>query len=86
MQKIILAQELDDTLNKITFLFPKKNSTQIFILAVCYSLNNEINFSYVNELFKFGGLIGRGKSNLDFFSNVSKYFGFMQFSMMLSDS
>ena len=81
MHKILTAQELDDTLKKITFLFPKNA-----FLAVCYSLNNEKNLRYVNELAEFGGLTGPGNSNLDFFSNISKYFGFRQFFMMLLDS
>ena len=86
MHKILTARELDDTLNKITFLFPKNTQRKNAFLAVCYSLNNEINLRYVNELAEFGGLIGPGNSNWDFFSNVSKYFGFMQFFMMLLDS
>ena len=86
MHRILTAQELDDTLNKITFLFPKNTRRKNAFLAVCYSLNNEINLRYVNELAEFGGLIGPGNSNLDFFSNVSKYFGFMQFFVMLLDS
>ena len=86
MHKTLTAQELDDTLNKITFLSNKNTRRKNAFLAVCYSLNNEINLRYVNELIEFGGLIGPGNSNLDFFSNVSTYFGFMQFFMMLLDS
>ena len=86
MHKTLTAQELDDTLNKITFLFPKNTRRKNAFSASCYSLNNEINLRYVSELAEFGGLIGPGNRNLDFFSNVSKYFGFMQFFMMLLDS
>ena len=83
MHKILTAQELDDTLNKITFLFPKNTRRKNAFLAVCYSLKNEINLRYVNDFTEFGGLIGPGNSNLDFFQMFqTKYFGFMQFSMM----
>ena len=86
MHKILTAQELDDTLNKITFLFPENTQRKNAFLAVCYSLKNETNLRCVNELAKFGGIIDPGNSNFDFFPNVSKYFGFMQFFMMLLDS
>ena len=74
MQKVVTAQELVDTLNKITFLFPKNTPRKNAFLAVCYSLNSEINLRYVNELAEFGGLIGRGNSNLDFFFKCFKVF------------
>ena len=74
MHKILTAQELDDTLNKITFLFPKNSRRKNAFLAVCYSLNNEINLRYVNELAEFGGLIGPGNSNFDFFFKFFKVF------------
>ena len=65
--EFLTAQELDDTLNKRTFLFPKSTRRKNAFLAVCYTLNKEINLRYVNELAEFGGLIGPGNSNLDFF-------------------
>ena len=37
MHKILTAQEIDDTLNKITFLFPKNTRRKNAFLAVCYS-------------------------------------------------
>ena len=83
MHRILSAQELGDTLNKITFLFPKNIRCKNAFSAVCYSLNNEINLRYVNDFAEFGGLIGPGNNSLDFFSNVSKYFGLMRFFMML---
>ena len=86
MHKFLTAQELYDTLNKITFLLPKNTRRKNAFLAVCYSWKNEKKLRYVNELAEFGGLIGPGNSKLDFFSIVSKYFGFMQFLMMLLDS
>ena len=46
MHKILTAQELDDTINKITFLSPKNARRKNAFLAVCYSLNNEINLRY----------------------------------------
>ena len=67
MQRILTAQALEDTLNEITFLVPKNTLRKNAFLAVCYSLNNEINLRYVNEFAEFGGLIGPGNSKLDFF-------------------
>ena len=67
MNRNLTAQELDDTLNKITFLFPKNTRRKNAFSAVWDSLNNEINLRYVNEFGEFGGLIGPGNSNLDFF-------------------
>ena len=70
MHRILTALELDDTLIEITFLFPKNTRRKNAFLAVCYSLNNEINLRYVNEFAEFGGLIGPGSSNLDFFFQI----------------
>ena len=83
MHSILSAQQLDDTLNTITFLFPKSNRRKNTFLAVCYNLNNKIYLRFVNEVAEFGGLMGPGNSNLNFFSSVLKYFGCMQFFMML---
>ena len=74
MHKILTAQELDDTLNRITLLFPKKTRRKNAFLAVCYSLNNEKNLRYFNDLAEFGGLIGPGNSTLDFFFKCFKVF------------
>ena len=67
MQSIFIAQELNEFLNRITFLFHKNTWRKFAFLAVYYNLNNEISLRYVNEVAKCGGLIGPGKSNLDFF-------------------
>ena len=67
MHKILTAQELDDILNKITFLFPKNTRRKNAFIAVCYRLNSERNLRYVNGFAEFGGLIGPGNSNLEFF-------------------
>ena len=83
LHRILIAKELRDTLKKLTFLFLKNTRRKNAFLTVSYSLNNEIILRYVNEFAEVGGLIDHGNSNLDFFSNVSKYFGFMQFFMML---
>ena len=74
MHRILTAQELDDILNKITFLFPKNTRRKNAFLTVRYSLINEINLRYVNEIAEIGGLIGPGNSNLDSFFKCLKVF------------
>ena len=83
MQRILTAQELEDAPDKKKFLFHKNTRRKNAFLTVCCNLNNEITLRYVNELAEFGGAIDPGNSNLDFFSNVEKCFGCMQFFVML---
>ena len=64
----------DDTLKMITYLFPKNTRRKNAFLAVCYSINNEINLQFVNQFAEFGGLIGPGESKLDHFFKCSKTF------------
>ena len=74
MHTIVTPRELDDTLKMITYLFPKNTRRKNAFLAVCYSINNEINLQFVNQFAGFGGLIGPGESNLDHFFKCSKIF------------
>ena len=59
MHTIVTPRELDDTLKMITYLFPKNTRRKNAFLAVCYSINNEVNLQFVNEIAEFGGLIGQ---------------------------
>ena len=74
MHTIVTPRELDDTLKMITYLFPKNTRCKNAFLAVCYSMNNEINLQFVNKFAEFGGLIGPGESKLDHFFKCSKIF------------
>ena len=58
----------------ITYLFPKNTRRKNAFLAVCYSINIEINLQFVNQFAEFGGLIGPGESKLDHFFKCSKIF------------
>ena len=74
MHTIVTPRELDDTLKMITYLFPKNTRRKNAFLAVCYSINNEINLQFVNQFAEFGGLIGPCESKLDHFFKCSKIF------------
>ena len=53
MHSILTAQEVGDTLNMIIFLSPKNTRRKNSFLAVCYSLNKEINLLFVNQFAEF---------------------------------
>ena len=74
MRTILTANELECTLNMITFLFPKNSRRKNAFLAVCYSINKEVNLHFVNEMAEFGGLIGPGNSFLDRYFTYFKLF------------
>ena len=74
MNTSVTPREIDDTLKKITCLFPKNTRRKNAFLAVSYSINNEINLQFVNQFAEFGGLIGPGESKLDHFFKCSKIF------------
>ena len=58
----------------ITFLFPKNSRRKNAFLAVCYSINKEINLHFINEMAEFRGLIGPGNSILDRYFRYFKLF------------
>lgn len=74
MHPIFPAQELEDTLNQVTYLFPKNNRRKNAFLAVCYCIDKEINLRDVNDFAEFGGLIGPGNSCLDKYFRHFKLF------------
>ena len=74
MPSIGTPRELDDTLRRITYLFPKNTRRKNAFLTVCYSINNEINLQFVNHFTEFGGLVGPGESKLDHFFKCSIIF------------
>ena len=74
MHSIVTPRELNDTLKMITYLFPKNTQRNKAFLAVCYSINNEINLQFVNQFDKFGGLIGPGENKLHHFFKCLKIF------------
>ena len=74
MRTILTANELECTLNMITFLFPKNSRRKNAFLAVCYSIDKEVNLHFVNEMAEFGGLIGPGNSFLDRYFTYFKLF------------
>ena len=67
MHTIVTPRESYDTLKMIMYLFPKNTRRKNAFLAVCYSINNEINLQFVNQFSEFGSLIGPGESKLDHF-------------------
>ena len=72
MHTIVTPLELDDTLKMIMYLFLKNTRRKNAFLAVCYSINNEINLQFVNQFAELGGLIGPAESKLDPFFKCSK--------------
>ena len=65
MIKFIDIQELEHNFNLMNWMFSKKSRRKNAFLAVCYCLNNEVDFEEINELAPFGDLIGPGNSGLD---------------------
>ena len=65
MHIILTAHEVECTLNMKTFRFPKNSRRKKTFLAVCSSMNKEVNLRFTIEMAKFGGPIGPGNSILD---------------------
>ena len=74
MCTISTSHKLECTLEMITFLFPKNSRRKNAFLAVCYSINKEVNLHFVNEMAEFGGLIGPGNRFLDRYFTYFKLF------------
>ena len=71
---LLSSQALENNFNLVKYMFPKNTRRKNAFLAVCYSLNKDISLYEINELAKYGGLIGQGNSGLDKFLNRFKLF------------
>ena len=74
MRELVNVQQLKHNSDQVNYLFPRNLKSKNAFLAVCYSLDKNVNLHDINDFAPYGGLISPSKSYMARCLNYFKLF------------